>query len=277
MLKQSLCSLIIGCSVFLNSGCATPKRTSFDTYKEVLKGRKTVKERPDAVILVSEPSEWWENFRKPGEWLYEWVTAAALKDIGVKQYTITFNAKKRDLYRAISDPNIQTIVVSGHGRWDHWSASDGNVEEFNLRDYMTANNIQKKKGFFIRHTCGNECDITLGNSTIQETPEEEIFKTYFMYFGAVDIKIDRLWLQADIYGEKPHDRIEYKLAPKANRWKIEETAEQYNKYLFEQGKKLKSPAFGTCVLEDITKTRGYDFVSDPRDYICNPIPEHKKQ
>lgn len=261
----------------LNSGCATPKRTDFRTYKEVLKGRKTVKERPDAVILVSapDPDEWYEKFRKPLEWVYESSTASALKDLGIKRYTITFNAKKRDLYRAVADPNIETIVVAGHGRWDHWSASDGTVEEYQLEKYCKKNSVKKKKGFFIRHTCGNECDISLLRRRIPKTSEEEIFETYFMYYGAVNVVVDRRLAPVDVYGTNPRNRITYQIAPKANVAKIEETVKAYNKHLFEEGKKLKSPAFGTCILEDPAKTRGYDFVSDPRDYICNPIPDFK--
>ncbi len=198
MLKKTLCSLLIGSSVLLGSGCATPKRMGYDRYK--LLQSMYVTPSVDAIILVAEPRDFHEQLRKPFECVYEWAVASALKDNGVKKYTVTFNATRKDLLNAIENPEIQTIVVAGHGQWGWWCASDSTVYESQVEQFMAHNNIPKKKGLFIRHTCGQ--DRIRSNGT-EKVP------------------------------------------------------------------------FGKSVVDDASKTRGYDFIAGPIDYIFNPIPDYK--
>ena len=200
MLKKTLCSLLLGSSVLLSGGCATPEKTSYEKYQDLQSMQ--IAPSVDAVILVAEPRDIYEHLRVPVEWIYEWVIAAALKDNGVKRYTITFNATTHDLFNAVENPEIQTIVVAGHGEWDHWCASDTDIHEYQLKQFIERNHIPKKKGLFIRHTCG-----------------------------------------ADRFRNDGSEKT----------------------------------AFGTSVMDNITKTRGYDFLSSPFDYIFSPIPEHKQK
>jgi len=61
-------------------------------------------------------------------------------------------AKAADLERAIQDPQCVSIVLVGHGSFCLWAASDQDVTNDEVTEYMKGR--PKKKGEWIQLTCG---------------------------------------------------------------------------------------------------------------------------
>ncbi|MBI5065792.1 hypothetical protein HZA97_06145 [Candidatus Woesearchaeota archaeon] len=146
-MKKFLTSL--GLSILLSipfSGCyMPPKREAPELSKQsCLK----------ASILISDPTNFWESLRGPFMGIYERAVISSLEEkLNVYPYEIKYSATWEDLQKVLLDDSINVVVVTGHGDWQGWLASDMPVNEEALSEFVSKNNIKPKK-YFIRHTCG---------------------------------------------------------------------------------------------------------------------------
>ena len=277
LLAKKLCklasTLFLAGALFSTNGCVTPPKTSFDDYEKHTK-EKTAPEYPvDCAILVSAPKAWYEYLRIPLEPIYENIVASALKEnINIHGYTITYNACKQDLENVLRDPAIQTIVVTGHGEWNEWSIGKDEVTEYGLKRFMHDNNLPKKHGLFIRHTCGIGRYRSPPNPLLDKKYQEAITATLAQY-GATNITIDDTWNDDDRNFGTPRSRITYDLCCDSRRETLEKNVNFWNTYINALGTDDECEALGTSVVDDPTKTRGYEGVITPLTYLLNPIPE----
>lgn len=294
MFKKWLCELVLAGTI-LNSGCALPKKTDFEDYKnsslrELVRLEFLAPQQPkyvdrytreqaeklkgdpvDGIILVAEPDEWYEHLRGPVEFIYEWRIASVLKDLGVKRYTISFSATTEDLKHALYDPDIQTIVVAGHGQWNHWSASDTIITESTLDGFMQRCKVVKKKGLFINHHCGNY-RYSDDDKPIVTYEEKQDVESTLIVFGATDLYIDDHWRKQDKYYGVERNRFFYGTTSKADVKRINEITKYWNAEMTRRGKLKEKPCFGTSAVDNPSQARSHMGETNPFDYLFNPIP-----
>ena len=275
IVKKTLCSLVsslvLAGGLLFSGGCSLPQKVSFDNYKQLKE--KKVASKVDCAILVAKPRDWYEHLRVPFEFVYEDVVASELKEkLEIKGYTITFNATWKDLQDILKDPSIQTIIVAGHGKWYDWCASDRAVTEDMLDKFMKENNLPKKNGFFIRHTCGND---RYGYCTphLLDNFEYSMVLKSLAACGARDIIVDDSWTDDDACFAKKRSRISYVLVPNCELEKLERFVDYWNFLMAERGKGCERKAFGSSIVNHPSKTCGYEGIVGPWDYLTNPIPE----
>jgi hypothetical protein len=61
-------------------------------------------------------------------------------------------ATREEFKKALVDPCIKNVAVLGHGRWNCWEATDHNVTELHIEDWMAG--AAHKKKLFLAYTCG---------------------------------------------------------------------------------------------------------------------------
>ena len=269
LLKKTLFELVsaalfAGTSLFFG-GCSTPKKVDFEAYKQNL---------PDCAILVSEPRDWYEHLRLPFEFIYECAVASALKEkLEIKGYTVTFNARWEDLERVLSDDSIQTIVVAGHGKWYEWHASDRTVTDGMIAKFMKFNNIKKKRGFFIRHTCGSR-RYAFGGLLISDAERINLTKLLESY-GAKNVVLDLTLNDDDENFGRKRNRIKYSLSQTADKKYLENIVDLWNNRFDMSVKSNEVHPLGSSVVDNPSKTRGYEGIVGPIDYIFSPIPDEQ--
>ena len=142
----------------------------------------------DLVMLISKPEESHEKIVM----LLNEVYITRVEQAFGKPANVIYNAKIQDFTRIVEDQKYQNIVVAGHGSWVHWRTSESSIYEildvttplgpgknyFEIRDFDDMqkgiiNPKQKKKGLFVRHTCGvdNTERQQLGTCLV-ESPEQ---------------------------------------------------------------------------------------------------------
>lgn len=279
-MKRTLCdllsSLILSASL-LSVGCAVPEKIDFEDYQESKVRKKTLE--AECAILVSAPNHWWEYFRIPFEFIYEKSVASALaEEAGVKTYTITFDAKWQDLKLVLRDPKVKHIIITGHGSWSTWQASDCTVYEDMIAAFMARNNLAKKSGFFIRHTCGNNRYAPI---EVLDKHEYATLITSLEDYGAKNIFVDVHWTDQDMMFGKKRNRISYTLSSeymdsKYTQEQIEKIIDFWNEKIAAKWRENECIILGASVSEDPYKIRCYEGIVGPFEYIFDPIPDYKK-
>lgn len=139
----------LGLSILLSipfSGCYMPPKREAPE----LSNRSCLK----ASILISDPTNSWESLRGPFMGIYERTVISSLEEkLNVYPYEIKYSATWEDLKKVLLDNSVDAVVITGHGSWNGWNASDETVSEEMLEEFVSKNNIRPKK-YFIRHTCG---------------------------------------------------------------------------------------------------------------------------
>lgn len=120
-----------------------------DTAKDL-----PVKENDGLAILISTPRNIFERF---GSNFVDIYIARIELAFGFKPKpeNIIFNATTKDLDRTLKDPDVQNISILGHGDWSSWATGRGaECKAWDLFK-MFKEIRMRKKGFLLKHTCGN--------------------------------------------------------------------------------------------------------------------------
>lgn len=111
-------------------------------------------------ILISQPKTFLEGIFSNFISIY---TARMQLAFGYRAKVIKLNAKSTDFKKILFDKTIQNVVVFGHGTRLTWFASDKIVSDDDLHDWRT-----RKKGHFLKHTCGEKAS----GAVYRYVPEE---------------------------------------------------------------------------------------------------------
>jgi len=104
-------------------------------------------------------------------------------ELALQQKTNHFieGATKQDLYNVLHNPQIQSVVVLGHGYWSGWQASD----EFVSTIMLEQNSWEQKRGYFLRHTCGTLSNDPVKVFRLQDSAKSEI-QSFFTNLNSYD-------------------------------------------------------------------------------------------
>ena len=149
--KKSLAAMLIA-----NTGMTAVIYKALLHFAEDLPLRKT---NGLAVLISYKTTHWWDaTLKPPAKLLIPAYIARIEIAFGQKVNIVKRGATKDDLIAVLKDKTIQNIVIYGHGSWDSWLATDGNVTAKDLEYGEKGNDLSflgdRKNGLFVRHTCG---------------------------------------------------------------------------------------------------------------------------
>ena len=99
-----------------------------------------------------------------------------------------FSATYHDFINVLQDDKYQSIVLVGHGSYNHWQATDREVSIFAVQ--RLEGKFKKKNGEWFQLTCATRdfSDIQLGELVMQNLPPY----TYDGEVGTVELAVDAL-------------------------------------------------------------------------------------
>ena len=225
-------------------------------------------------ILIAEPVRWYDY----GQYF------PGVKDIYVHRVEQAFGkravvydpATKENLGVVLRDESISDMVIAGHGSWDSWqlraaTESDKRRSDVEVRFIQLPKGAQKKRGLFVRHTCGLDRGIGLHTLVEQEVAEGYLIELKDATNGKVKefTKYNEQHMRVIVYEgmplgkeeEKRVDQIikkyfENELAKTDVRWSID------------------TPQLGEDIVENRQNVRGWQSVTNPLLFLWDPIPKY---
>ncbi len=244
--------------------------TAATVYAQTLPKPETDK----LAILIAEPVRWFDY----GQYF------PGIKDIYVHRVEQAFGkraevydpATKENLETVLRDAAISDMVIAGHGSWDSWqlravTESDKRRSDIEVKFIRPPKGAQKKKGLFVRHTCGLDRGIGLYTPVEREVAEAYLVELKEATNGKVKnfTAYNEQHMQVIVYegmalGKKEEKRVdqiikkyfENELAKTDVRWFVD------------------TPQLGQEIVENQQSVRGWQFVTTPLLFLWNPIPEY---
>jgi|SRR3989344_654705 len=134
----------------------------YNTYQIGKNRYNTSGDQRAKVLIFDEPLTEWQSVMLG-------VKGAVARFFTGKNVRVDYkhNAKSDDLREVLENERYQNIVVMGHGGRSCWCARDGVVYAQDVENWMDG--LQKKKGYFIQFTCGNEQGKPLGYGAVEDS------------------------------------------------------------------------------------------------------------
>ncbi len=225
-------------------------------------------------ILIAQPVQWFDYAQYfPGA-----------KDIYVHRVEQAFGkraevydlATKQDLETVLRDAAISDMVIAGHGSWGSWVLSAATEERKSKRDsevrfIYLPKGAQKKKGLFVRHTCGLDRDIGL-----QTLVDKDVAKAYLVELKeATHGKVKNFTgyneqhMRVIVYEGMPLDKEEEKrvdlIIKKYFENELAKTEVRWS---------MDTPQLGEGIVERREDVRGWQSVTNPLLFLWDPIPKY---
>ena len=134
--------------------------TSYDLYQKIKNQNVTGEDY--AAILTHLPLKESYMFKVLG---IKGMVTKFFTQRGVKVDYIN-RAKNKDLESVLLNPVYQNIAIIGHQNTSHWKTRDGVVDVEYVDGIMT--DKPKKRGYFLQIGCGDNREIPLGRSVVQD-------------------------------------------------------------------------------------------------------------
>jgi hypothetical protein len=153
-LKTTALIILLSTSSFALSGVCTlgGAKLYWNHFKDEAKNLQRKKDGL-AILISYGTTGWGDAVLAPiGKALIPEYVARMELAFDQKADRVIKGATSNDLFEVLADDSIQNVVIYGHGSWTSWDATDKKVS---LRTFLVRRKkIGKKKGLFVRHTCG---------------------------------------------------------------------------------------------------------------------------
>lgn len=160
---------ITGAAVIALLGTGSASLTTLHYYL-TYKARNLPTKEDGLAILISYSAHSFADtwLRNNAELFIPMYVARVELAFGQKANIVKKAATRQDFYDIIRNDSIQNIILFGHGSWNSWEATDDTVDAEDLwpeRTLYTSGKRytfgfpQQKRGYLVRHTCGQGQDI----------------------------------------------------------------------------------------------------------------------